>query len=122
MSTGGLISVITASADTDGETSPVQTVPDANPDPTKVCVMTQCTGATGGTSPTVKTEVQWSLDGTNFGPADTADILATGAANGAARLGVYTIKAPYWRAVTTFTGTPTNMTYNVKARYLATGA
>jgi hypothetical protein len=75
------------------------------------------TAATGGTTPGVQAEVQWSNDGTTFFSADTTKDQTAATVVGSAVVKEVDVKAPYFRVVTTFTGAPTNMTYSVGYRY-----
>lgn len=75
------------------------------------------TANTGGTTPTVVAEVQWSPDGTNFYSVDGTKDITAGTAVGEFETKEFEIKAAYFRVQTTFTGAPTNMTYTVGYRY-----
>lgn len=61
--------------------------------------------AQAGTSPTLDISVEWSGDGTNFGPADgTADTMSQWTTTGA-KVKQFTCKARYYRVVWTIGGT-----------------
>lgn len=61
--------------------------------------------AQAGTSPTLDISVEWSGDGTNFGPADgTADTLSQWTTTGA-KVKQFVCKARYYRVVWTIGGT-----------------
>ncbi|WP_265560921.1 hypothetical protein [Streptomyces hygroscopicus] len=71
--------------------------------------------AVSGTTPSMALSVQWSVDGTDFGPVDgTADTFAaiTAAGNVVKELPV---RAPYMQISWTLTGTTPSFTFAVDA-------
>lgn len=111
--------LINAVAAVAGATSPVQPVPGLVK---SLDVFLAVTAATGGTTPAVQCEIQWSYDGTTFFSANTTkdqfpDNTNTGHQVGQQSVKEFEIKGPYWRAVTTLSGAPTNITYRVDTRY-----
>lgn len=111
--------LLNVSAGTTGATSSTITVPAGgqSEDTKNLDITLSVTAATGGTSPTVQAEVQWSNDGTTWFSADTTKDQTAATAVGAAVVKEVDVKAPFFRVVTTFGGAPTNMTYSVGYRY-----
>lgn len=71
--------------------------------------------AVSGTTPSMTVEVQWSMDGTTFGPVDTtADAFAAITAVGNV-VKQFTAKAPFFRLAWTVTGTTPSFTVTVVA-------
>lgn len=114
-----LPTLINAVAAVAGATSAIQTTPQSGQaeDIKNLDLFVNVTAATGGTTPTVVVEVQWSHDGVNFFSVDGTKDVTAGTAVGEKETKEFEVKAPYWQVVTTFTGAPTNMTYKVDARY-----
>ena len=68
--------------------------------------------AASGTTPSMTLSVEWSADGTNFVPADTADsFTAITTANGLTKR--FTTKSAFYRVVWTITGTTPSFTFSV---------
>ena len=111
--------LLNVSAGTSGATSSTVTVPaGGQSEGTKNLDITLAvTANTGGTTPSVQAEVQWSNDGATWFSADTTKDQTAAVAVGSAVVKEFEIKAPYFRVVTTFGGAPTNMTYSVGYRF-----
>lgn len=77
----------------------------------KVSLFLNVTAATG-TTPTLTVSVEWSVDGTNFGPAETPDAFTQVTAQGA-KVKAFDAKAPYYRVVYTIGGTTPSFTFTV---------
>lgn len=68
--------------------------------------------AASGTTPTLDLAVQWSVDGTNWAPAETPDSFSQITATGA-KVKSFTVKAPSYRVVWTIGGTTPSFTFTV---------
>lgn len=66
--------------------------------------------AVSGTGPSCVFTVEWSMDGTNFGPANTPDAFTAVSATGNPT-GLFAVKAPFFRLVWTITGTSPSFTF-----------
>jgi hypothetical protein len=111
--------LLNVAAGTAGATSATVAVPVSgqSEDTKNLDITVSVTAATGGTAPTVIAEVQWSADGVTFASVDTTKDITAGQVVGGAAVKEFDVKAPYFRVVTTFGGSPTNMTYSVAYRY-----
>jgi len=69
--------------------------------------------AVSGTTPSMSLAVEWSSDGTTFGPADVADTFAAAFTAASLRAKAFTAKAPFYRLVWTITGTTPSFTFDV---------
>lgn len=81
---------------------------DLNVDAGATVGVTVAITAQGGT-PSTAVSLQWSADGTNFGPADPADSMTAITTTGVISKS-FTVKARYCRAVATVSGTTPSVT------------
>lgn len=69
--------------------------------------------AQSGTAPTLDLSVEWSMDGTNFGAAQTADAFTQITTTTPTRaVKSFSVKAPYYRLVWTIGGTSPSYTFS----------
>jgi len=68
--------------------------------------------AVSGTTPTLDLAVQWSVDGTNWAPAETPDTFTQITAIGL-KAKTFAVKAPSYRVVWTIGGTTPSFTFTV---------
>lgn len=108
--------VITAgTVSTTAGNSTAQTVPDTNPDPRWLNVYVDVTAVTAAT---LKPEVQWSNDGTNFfsaePPATPADAWSANLTAVSKSMKQFAVKGAYWRLAWPAPGTSVTWgaTYN----------
>jgi hypothetical protein len=74
--------------------------------------------AASGTTPSMTLTVEWSFDGVNFGPGETAVSFAAITANKATTQRI-PAQAPFYRLVWTITGTTPSFTFSANAWSLA---
>lgn len=72
--------------------------------------------AASGTTPTLDLTIQWSMDGTNFGAAQTPESFTTLTVTGQT-INQFAVKAPFFRVVWTIGGTTPSFTFQV-SRYV----
>lgn len=68
--------------------------------------------AVSGTTPSMLLSVEWSNNGTDFAPGDTADVFTAIVLAGALAKR-FTVKAKYYRIVWTITGTTPSFTFTI---------
>ncbi len=73
--------------------------------------------AGSGTTPTLDFSVEWSMDGTNFGTAQTAETFTQITAATVRRFQQFPVRAPFFRIVWTIGGTTPSFTFQV-SRYV----
>lgn len=102
-------SPVASAARTTNGNSGLQVTPSA-PSLGQISVLLNVT-ATSGT-PNLVLSVEWSQDGTNFAPAETADAFTAVTATGA-KVKTFTVKAKFYRVVWVITGTTPSLTFTV---------
>jgi hypothetical protein len=70
--------------------------------------------AASGTTPSMTVNVEWSMDGIAFAPAETADTFTAVTATGR-KVKTFSVKAPSFRVVWTISGTTPSFTFSVTA-------
>lgn len=80
-----------------------------------VGVMVEVT-AHSGTTPTLDLSVEWSMDGTNFAPAQAADSFTQITTTDQRVIKLFAVKAPFFRLVWTLGGTTPHYTFSA-SRY-----
>lgn len=70
--------------------------------------------AASGTSPTLTAGVEWSMDGVNFAPAETADAFSQVTGTGR-KVKTFSVKAPNYRITWTVGGTTPSFTFSITA-------
>jgi hypothetical protein len=73
--------------------------------------------AGSGTTPTLDFTIEWSMDGANFGAAQTAESFTQITAATVRRLQQFPVRAPFFRLVWTIGGTTPSFTFQA-SRYV----